>query len=265
MIPVPLALLPLLAPPAPGPYSAPPPAMPPVRMAVSSMPSTPWSIETDVRRNKILVRHDREKLFSLDIDCDDHTRDNRYEGVTLVIGSRRLEGLYHGSTVSFFSPDHDAGPVASCAVAALDSELRIRFENGSYRRLHPAGPDTPVFFELIVRIDKERRPVLFLNGLYYLFQSQKDTRIRIPGHPEKRFHSGSKSSIEYFEHVTGFEAEDSVFGAYTFAGLVERLQLQVVEAAGTELMEIDFDHTYKDRGQNAVPAVLRFQEPLPSP
>ncbi len=258
-----LAVVPLLVAVLQGPYSA-PAAAPQVRMTISSTPDSPWSIEADARRNKALVRHGSQPALVLDIDCDDHRRDNRYEGITLVLGSRRLEGRYHGSTVSFLSPDHDAGPVAHCAVTAIDGELRVRFDNGSYRRLHPAGPDTPVFFELAAQMDKERRLTLYLNGLYYLFQNRTGTVVRIPGQGERRIDGTSKKSIEYFEHVTGFEVEDSVFGAYSFSGLVERLQIQVVEAKETDLFELDFDHAYKDRGQMSVPAVVRFLQPFPA-
>jgi hypothetical protein len=248
---------------AQGPYDSLAPAAPAVRLIVSSSPESPWSLETDPKQGKIVARLSTLRSLALYIDCDDHRRDKHYEGITIQMGGRRLEGLFHGSTVSFLSVDHDAGPVHSCAVSALDGELRVRFENGSYRNLHPAGPDLPVFFETVFRVDKERRLTVYLNGLYYLFGHLDGTAVTLPGVAPKRFTRQSAKTIEYFERVVGFEVADPHFGSYSFQGLVERLQFQVHASPNTDLFEFDFDHAYKDRGQHAIPATLKFKDPLP--
>lgn len=232
-------------------------------MTVSATPSSPWKIEADVKNNKLLIRHQQLSGIALDVDCDDHRRDQRYEGITLIIGGKRLEGRLHGSIVSLLSVDHDAGPVFACSAQALDNEIRVRFENGSLRRLHPAAPDEPVFFEAVFRIGKDRKLTAYLNGIYYLFPTLDGSVVKLAGQPEKRFSKSSKNSIEYFEHVTAFDVVDSAFGEFSFSGLVERLQIQVHNAPATNLFELDFDHTYKDRGQRAVPAILRWKDSIP--
>jgi hypothetical protein len=237
--------------------------MPRVRLTASATSESPWRLEVQPHGGKILVRHGKIESLALDIDCDDQRRDGRYEGITLVVGGKRLEGKFHGATVSMLSVDHDAGPVTACAVAALDQELRVRLENGALRGLHPAGPDRPVYLEAVFTVDKERKLTVFLNGLYYLFHAVDGTSVKIAGQGERRVTRESKKLIEYFERVTEFEVADPGFGVYTYKGLVERLQLQVHEAKETALFEIDFDHAYKDRGQAEIPGVLRFRDPLP--
>lgn len=246
-----------------GPYDTPPPTLPQVKMTVSATPSSPWAIEADVKNNKLTILNQQQQGIALDVDCDDHRRDQRYEGITLIVGGKRLEGRFHGSTVSFLSVDHDAGPVFACSAQALDNEVRVRFENGSLRRLSPAAPDEPLFFEAVFRIDKDRKLAAYLNGLYYLFPRLEGSVVKLPGQPDKKFSKTSKKSIEYFEHVTAFDVIDPMFGTFSFSGLVERLQIQVHEAPNTDLFELDFDHTFKDRGQRAVSATLKWKDPLP--
>lgn len=256
-----LAVLLLLA---QGPYESLAPAAPSPRLTISSTAASPWSLAADARSGKITARSSAYPGFAVHLDCDDHRRDGHYEGITLEIAGRRLEGRFHGAVVSFLSVDHDAGPVTACAAAALDNELRIRFDNGSLRNLHPAGSDEPVFLEAVFRVDKDRFLTIHLNGLYYLFANLEGTTVQLPVAPLKSFTRRSAKSLDYFERVTEFEVADPVFGAYRFQGLVERLQIQVHASPDTDLFEFDFDHAFKDRGQSRIPATVKFKKPLPA-
>jgi hypothetical protein len=59
------------------------------------------------------------------------------------------------------------------------------------------------------------------------------------------------------------EIDDTRFGRMEIDTWAERLQLQVNRQAGVsiELFELDFDHTYKDRGQRRVMSRLSVELP----
>jgi len=59
------------------------------------------------------------------------------------------------------------------------------------------------------------------------------------------------------------EIDDSRFGRMELETYVERLQLQVNRQPGVaiELFELDFDHTFKDRGQRRVMSRLSIDLP----
>ncbi len=241
-----------------GPYDAPPPARPAVKITLGATANSAWALTADVHNGKVTAVREADPPLRLEIDCDDHRRDGHYEGITIVRGNRRLEGRFHGSVVSMLSPDHDAGPVHACLVEALDEGLRVRFENGSFDRLQPAAGGEPVYFEAFFALNKERRWRVFLDGLYYIFPTRDGAVVRMTPQAERRITRESPKSIEYFERVTEFTVEDPHYGTFTWKGLVERLQIQVHAAPQTDLFELDFDHSFKDRGQRRVPAVLEL-------
>jgi len=162
----------------------------------------------------------------------------------------------------------------------------VRFEGGSYQILDPAGPDEPLFMEAIFR-RQDQQLVVNLYGLYYLLPSQAGTRLEIAAGGEIRTRSvepGGEAGtsrvldgsivirevrdeesrhLEYFDRVTLVKIDDSRFGRMELETYVERLQVQVNRQPGItmELFELDFDHTFKDRGQRRVMSRLSIDLP----
>lgn len=260
--------MPLLPLAAQGPYAKTPPALPQVTLSVGRTPDSPWHVRVDTEVNRLFVSHNLYPALAMEIDADGPERDGGYEGITLSVDGLRFEGKLYGNTVGFLSPDHDAGRTERVSVQALDEHLRVRFEGGSYRRLSPAGPDEPVYFEAAFFVDKERRLNAVLNGLYYLFPSMAGTLVMMQtrgGESSRAYEETSVKGYEYFEQVLRVEVEDARFGQFRLEGLIERMQLHVHGAANADIIEIDLDHTYKDRGQKEV--LLRFLllKPLAAP
>jgi hypothetical protein len=250
---------------AQGPYDAPPPAAPAVRITTGVVPDSPWTLAVDPGAGKLRVRHKQYPALQMEIDADDHRRDRHYEGVTLIIGGKRLEGVLYGAKVSLLSPDHDAGPTERLEVLAMNPTLKVRFENGSYSRLQEAGGPDPVYFEAVFSVNKKDQLEARLAGLFYIFPTRRDTSVAIEtlsGRADRHVTPQTAKGYEYFEAATRVTVRDSVFGAFTLDAFIQRLQLDVHPLANTDVFELDLDHTFKDRGQRAVIGRFRLEQPL---
>ena len=250
---------------AQGPYDKQPPVLPAVKITTGVVPSSPWTMEVDPEAGKIRVGHRKYPRLRMEIDADDHRRDGHYEGVTLILGGKRLEGTLFGSKVSLLSPDHDAGPVDRVEVLAMDPSLKVRFENGSYARLQSAGGPDPVFFEAVFSVTPRGQLEARLNGLYYVFPNRRETDVAIEtltARVERKIGAATPKSQEYFEGVTKVAVKDSVFGAFTLETFIQRFQLETHAPANADVFELDLDHTFKDRGQRTVLSVFRLETPL---
>jgi len=280
-----LVLLPLLlAGEAPGAQQPPRP----VEVTVSRHPDSAWTLEHDPRAHRILARLDDGTEVALEIDYDGPADDDHLVGITPIFGKRRLEGAFWGFTAPLIYPqlDPDEHPIERMAVHAEGGVLRVRFEGGTYRILDPAGPEEPLFLEAIFR-RQDQRLVANLYGLYYLLPSQAGTRLDLTAAGEvltRTIEPGGEQGtslvldgspviitvtdeesrhLEYFDRVTRMEIDDHRFGRMQLETYVERLQVQVNRQPGVaiELFELDFDHTFKDRGQRRVMSRLSIDLP----
>ena len=263
----PLAALLLLILPAfaQGPYDQQPAPRPAVLLTTGTVPDSPWQLEVSPAEARIRVRHRDYPKLALDLDCDGPGRDHHYEGITPVINGKRLEGTLYGSTVSFLSPDHDAGPTERVQVLAMNPMLRVHFEGGRYDRLQLAGGADPVFLDAVFTVNAKHQLEVRLNGIYYIFPSRANTTVGIDwlnGKAERTVTTASPKSMEYFEAATQLTVRDSLYGPFTVKTFIQRLQMELHAPVNGDVFEFDLDHTYKDRGQKAVLGTLCFETPL---
>ena len=236
----------------------------------------------------MLARLDSGTEVVLEIGYGGTVDDDRFVGITPVLGDKRLEGAFWGSMAPLIYPqlDPETHQIERLEIWADSSVLRVLFKGGTYRILDPDGPDEPLFMEAIFRRQGDRL-VVSLYGLYYLLPSQAGTRLEIstagevvartvePGEDGEttlvldgasaigEVRDPESRHLEYFERVTRVEIDDARFGRMQIDTWAERLQLQVDRRAGVsiELFELDFDHTYKDRGQRRVMSRLSIELP----
>jgi len=247
-----------------------------------------WTLEHDTEAHQILARLDDGAEIALEIDYDGPVGDAHLVGITPILAGQRLEGAFWGSTAPLIYPqlDPEEHRIESLDVHAEGGVLRVRFEGGTYRILDRAGPDEPLFMEAFFR-RQGCQLVVNLYGLYYLLPSQAGTRLALTAAGERSARTvkpgddvatslvldGSDAiltvsdhesrHLEYFDRVTRVEIDDSRFGHMELVTFVERLQLQVNRQPGVamELFELDFDHTFKDRGQRRVMSRLSIELP----
>ncbi|MGB5294408.1 MAG: hypothetical protein WBP34_05600 [Thermoanaerobaculia bacterium] len=264
------------------------PAPEAVEVVHSQSDDSSWTLEVEPEAHRILARLDDGAVVALEIDYDGSGGDEHLVGITPIIGGRRLEGAFWGSTAPLIYPqlDPEEHRLERLGVHARSGALRVRFEGGTYRILDPVGPEEPLFMEAIFRRQNDRL-VVNLYGLYYLLPSQAGTRLDLTAAGERltrTVEAGGEEGtslvldgsaailtvsddesrhLEYFDRVTRVEIDDSRFGRMELETYVERLQLQVNRQPGVaiELFELDFDHTFKDRGQRRVMSRLSIDLP----
>lgn len=264
------------------------PAQPEVEVDTFQSADSPWTLEHDTEAHRILARLDGGAEVALEIDYDGPEDDGHLVGITPIVAGRRLEGAFWDSTAPLIYPqlDPEEHRMERLEVGASGDTLRVRFEGGTYRILDSQGPDEPLFMEAIFRRMGEQL-VVNLYGLYYLLPSQACTRLELTGAGKRmtrtvelggeeegtRVFDGSavitsirdaeSRHLEYFDRVSRVDIDDSRFGRMELETYVDRLQLQVNRPPGVamELFELDFDHTFKDRGQRRVMSRLSLELP----
>ena len=258
----------------------------PVETDIFQTADSSWILEHDLEGHRVLARLKDGPEVALEIDYDGPADKQHLVGVTPILGGRRLEGAFWGSTAPLIYPqlDPEEHQIERVLVHSKGAALRVRFEGGDYQVLNPAGSNEPLFMEAVFRRKGDRLEVL-LYGLYYLLPSQAGTRIELTAAGEKVTREVKPSvdgqasvvsdgsvvigtvsdsrHLEYFDKVTRVEIDDILFGRLELDTFVERLQIQVNRQAGVPigLLELDFDHSFKDRGQRRVMSRLSIELP----
>lgn len=263
-------------------------APPAVEVDIFQGTDSAWTLGHEVEAGRVLARLDDGTEVALEIDYDGPEDDGHLVGITPILAGRRLEGAFWGSTAALIYPqlDPEEHQIERLNIHAEGAALWVRFEGGSYRILDPSGPADPLFMEASFH-RKDQRLVVNLYGLYYLLPSLGGTRLELsvagdrltrtvdPGDEDgsSRVLEGSQviatvngaasRHLEYFERVTRVEIDDARFGRMELDTYVERLQIQVSRQPDVpmELFELDFDHTFKDRGQRRVMSRLSIGLP----
>ena len=259
-----------------------------VEVHLSRGSDSSWTLEQDSKSRQIVAHLADGAEVALEIDYDGPADDQHLVGITPILSGRRLEGAFWGSMAPLIYPqlDPEEHQIERLTIETEGDTLRVRFEGGTYRILDPEGPDEPLFMEALVHQRNDRLEVL-LYGLYYLLPSRARTRLEIstaggastrrvePGDDGETtlVHDGSSilsevkdeasRHLEYFDRVIRVDIDDSRFGRMELETYAERLQIQVNRPPGVimELFELDFDHTFKDRGQRRVMSRLSIELP----
>jgi hypothetical protein len=195
--------------------------------------------------------------FTIEIDCDDETTDGRYFGVAPVIDGRRLQvSMYGGPTFPILTPDFDAGSIRCTRIESDDARLIVGLEAGTYKALDPAGPDEPVPLTAAFSIEGGHL-VARASGLYYLMLTRASTVLRIAhGTLSTRMITNSSAAFtETFDDVTSIAVDDSTYGRLSIDAVIARLQVQLYDD-GSQGIELDLDHAFKDRGQISVMSTI---------
>lgn len=264
----------------------------PVEITLARHPGSPWILEVSLEDAAIEARQVGHPGMVLEIDCDDEADDGRHPGIVAVFGERRLEGRFWGSLAPFFYPILVPGEhvLEKVRIEPGPEGLRVRFEGGSYSLLQPAAGDESLFAEFVFAV-RDGELNVHMDGLYYLLPSQRGTHLRISSaageamrridRPEEppvtvvrsataelaRLEPSGGQHREYFETVDRLEIRSPEFGEIVIETWIERLQIQVDRNphADSDLFELDFDHTFKDRGQRSVMGLLMMEIPVVPP
>jgi hypothetical protein len=231
-------------------------------MSIYSSPDSEFNLEIDSLDNRIFISNKISKNIKFEIDCDDTTDDKSWDGIIPIINGNRLEGNFFRKNAPFITPDIDFGKSNSVSVFAELNKLRITYEGGNLQEGDSTMLDCePVKLNAAISFDSLGNTNIRLSGLYYVLPSKFNTKVNIKSGNElfeRTITENSSKSLEYFEDVTGIEVKDEKFGNYSILTYVEKIQFQVHEDKTFDLFELDFDHSFKDKGQRSVYSKIIF-------
>ena len=199
-----------------------------VELDIFQSSDSPWALEHEPGTSRVIARLEDGSEVVLEIDYDGTEDDAHFVGITPVLGRRRLEGHFWGSTAPLIYPqlDPEHHAIERVEVHAEAGALRVRFEGGTRLEITTAG-------ELVTR--------RVVPG-----DDQETCRVVDGSSTIAEVRDEESRHLEYFDRVTRVAIEDSRFGRMELDTWVERLQIQVNRQPGVpiELFELDFDHSF---------------------
>lgn len=198
------------------------------------------------------------------VDCDDQADDGHYFSIALTIDGRSMDGPLWGNDIGLLLHDDDASYGLTNAnkcvsVEVVNGRLQTRFLSGSYKNLLDTGSDDPVPMNADFYLDGSKHLVAELSGLYYVLPTVQNTTVAITtnGAVQTRvFKQPAADTLEYFDNVTFIDVDDALYGHFTIETDLRLLQLQ--HEVAYSRFELDYDHSFKDRGQASVTSKITF-------
>ena len=225
-------------------------------IAVAQESGSAWTVAEE--SGEVVARHGDLDL-ALVIDATNADDDHRYAGVyVLESGQPRFTGTYYGSHCSTFVPDRPHLNQTAVAVTAAGPELTIEMTEGSLAEMVDSQyeSDEPFRWTSIWSIGVDGLG-LSANGLYYLLVPMESCDVTVLGEGgaeigTTHIDSDTAPMLRYFEDVRTIELDSLPLGPLSVATDAAVLQVHVTSYPDTSLFELDFDHSFKDRGQTDV-------------
>jgi hypothetical protein len=251
--------------PAPVPESMPPaPKTVTIRrpgLTVHEHSESRFRLEVDRRRRVVLVTVGDRPDVAFEIDYKDRAADTHKIGVTPVLLGHRLEGQFlkkRGErTFPLVTPTRDAGKITYTTITNEGDRLQVRFDGGPYANLREGG-EGETYLDVVIEVS-ELKVRMDLEGLYYV-RPAVGAELSIDsaaGVTSIAVTEDRPSFLTYIDDATEVVISDSSYGDYRMSTDVSRLQVQW-NGVGTAF-ELDFDHAYKDLGQENVQSRLVFR------
>jgi hypothetical protein len=154
-----------------------------------------------------------------------------------------------------FVPDRPHLDQTAVAVTAAGPDLIVEMTEGSLAEMTDSQFDSDEPFRWTstwsIGADGLR---LSASGLYYLLVPMDRCDVTAFGEGgvelgSAHIESDTAPLLRYFEDVRSIEIDSLPLGALSVATDAAVLQVQVTSYPDTSLFELDFDHSFKDRGQ----------------
>lgn len=225
-------------------------------VAVVEQPSSDWHVALE--GSDVVARHQGVDLALL-IDPTNGATDGRYAGVYVTSkGVPRFDGTYNDSYCSMFVPDRPFINQDAVAVVADGATLTVTMTEGSLSEMSDSQfpSDKPFRWESAWSVETAGLRVVS-SGLYYLLPSKDACDLTFLG--ENGVNLGSvqltndtSPFLRYFEGVRAIAVVSGPAGSFSIATDAQIVQVEVPSYPNTGLFELDFDHSFKERGQDDV-------------
>ena len=223
--------------------------------SVVEQPASAWHVTLE--GTEVVARHTAADLALL-IDATSGTTDERYAGIYLTeAGTARFTGRYNATTCSTFVPDRPYLDQEAVEVLADDATLTVTMTEGSLAEIPDSQfeSDEPFRWQSSWSLEGDGLHVA-AQGLYYLLPSKDSCQLTLRAEDGAELGSlaltlDTEPFLQYFEAVRSIEV---VSAAESFAVTTdaEILQVEIPSYPDTGLFELDFDHSFKERGQSDV-------------
>lgn len=216
-----------------------------------------WNVTFDEINYSLSIQHQLHD-FDLDFDLDNTIDDDRAIGLIPTANMTIYHVLADDRQFNFIKPTEDGGTVESIDLSLIGDTVFFKTRGGKYSNLKNSNDTSKVFMNLKVYVSDIGQPTFSIEGLYYIFMHEDGSTIKFEsdeGLQEHTISAGDDFTI-YRENVRFLEGIDPLFGRFRLKSDVRRLQFDTRGADGT--FELDFDHSYKDRGQKSVNTLLQI-------
>ncbi|MGI5863230.1 MAG: hypothetical protein ACOX6T_14390 [Myxococcales bacterium] len=225
-------------------------------ITVTEHPGAAWQVEQEGA--EVVARYEGTGL-ALVIDPTNGSVDGRYSGIYVHLDDSPLfAGRYNGTDASVFVPDRPWMSQTQVTVVAERELLIVEMLEGSLSQVPDSHypSDEPFRWRSTWSLETEGLRVASA-GLYYVLPSKQSCALTITGEGDVELgtldiQSDTSPFLRYYEDVRSIEVASADFGSFTIATDAEILQVEVPRFPDTELFELDFDHSFKDRGQTEV-------------
>ena len=211
--------------------------------------------------NAELIYNDKSLPLSILVDLDDGLDDGKNVGFYPIINGNVYATQVAERTINLVRPTTDAGPIDLVRFNLESEKIIFRFEGGIYGELNNSEDNESVFLQGDLQvIDGQLQ--MHLDGLYYVLLPKGLTLVEYSnGIQSDSFTVDINSEFRFYrENVKFIRIRNAFSGDLLMTTDVQRLQFDSRE--GTPNFELDFDHSFKDRGQRSVETTVVIDELL---
>lgn len=219
-------------------------------------PLSQWHVSLE--GEDVIARREGSDVALL-VDPTSTGSDGRYAGVyVFVAGAARLTGTYNGFLASMFVPDRPYVDQTSVTIVAAGDSLSVEMTEGSLSEMVDAQfpSDEPFRWASTWSLAAGGLRVTGA-GLYYLLLPMDGCALALAGEAgvplgTLDIEASTSPFLQYFDEVRAIEVTSPTFGTFSVGTDAAILQVEVPSYPDTAMFELDFDHSFKDRGQLVV-------------
>lgn len=223
-------------------------------MEIDIQDQSVWTAEYNEGSASITLTHNIKNVI-LQIDLDNGLDDGKLIGVSPIINDEAYFADDSMANQHLIRQSTDGGAITRVELTLLGEEVRFNTSGGTYGNLVETDYSKAVFMNASFQIF-DGRLHSSLSGLYYILLPVNPTTLifKTDGEIKEYTVEEGQTFTVYQENISQLKAEGA-FSNYIYLDTeVRRLQFQA--HGDRNFMELDFDHTYKDRGQESVSSIL---------
>ncbi len=219
-----------------------------------------WEVTYSVETAELQFDH-KSLPLSIHIDLDNGLDDGQQVGIYPIINGTTYATEIEKRMVNLIRPTTDAGPIQLVKVGLESESISFLFEGGNYGALNNSADASPVFMQgsAQVMVDKLQ---FDLEGLYYVLLPKGQSLVEYTdGALKESFTVSTDSEFTFYREDVKLLRVRNAFPSDVLM-LTDVRRLQFDARPGKPNFELDFDHSFKDRGQRSVTSTLVIDEVL---